>query len=171
MARQGSGRAHAFIVEALVLLALLALCSALILQVFGAAQAQSRHAHVLTMQTHIAANLAERFAANPQGVPVEVALDASGRDVGAGGVPAYRATLAIEQQQRDGGVLYECEVRVSSLQFGASIEPVSLQTARYVPGDVAGGVGAAGAATGAAGAAAAGTLQAGGGTLQAGGGQ
>ena len=112
--RRGTG----FLVEALLVLALLMACLAVFVRLFSAAQLEGLHANHISEAVIVATNCAEEFCADPTGVD-----GSSSRD-------GFDVTCEVTPTRRDGGTYYEAHIVVS-----ANDEKLyELDTSRYVSG-------------------------------------
>lgn len=143
----------AFVVEALILLAFLAGCLAVFMQLFGDATERGRQNVQLEAAVELASNRAEQFAASPLAGMESSAGDgrleqAAGAAGGAGG--------AADAAAADGDLVVTCDVTPEDLPAGVLYHAVigvwdgdelvyELATARYVSGAAAGDGDAAGA--------------------------
>ncbi len=150
----------AFVVEALILLAFLAGCLAVFMQLFGDASETGRQNVRLERAVEAASNRAEQFAANPLAgdvTPGEGGAYVSRDDAGDGLV----VECSIVPEPLEAGMLYRATIVVTD--GGEAV--YDLATARYVPasdGASAGSAPGANAGTAAAGGAPTGAAQGGG---------
>ncbi len=112
---------RALLVEALVLMAVLSCCLALLVQAFAVSAATAAGARDLTRATLAAADAAERFCADPAGAPASSSAD------------GLAVTLDRTQERRGTGTLWRAVVEVRP-QGDPSGEPLcTLETARFEP--------------------------------------
>ncbi len=112
---------RALLVEALVLMAVLCCCLVVMAQAFAVAADTSLAARDLTRASIVASDAAERFCADPAGVPVESSAD------------GLAVTLERTQERRDAGILWHAVIEVRP-EGQAGGEPLcSLETARFEP--------------------------------------
>lgn len=118
----GSGRTRAFIIEALLLTAVLAFCLAVLMSAFGRAIGASQQADELVRASAVAQSVAERFAADPEAVAAAgAAWDEDG----------FLVACAVGSTQQEGGTFWSASISVTD--DGA--DPlVSIETARFVAG-------------------------------------
>ncbi|MBQ9021969.1 MAG: hypothetical protein IJ113_08190 [Eggerthellaceae bacterium] len=124
---------RAFVIEALILLAFLAVSVAIILQLFAAAGVQSREAHKLSMSEHLATNMAESFAANPKSVPSIVYYDKDGNPVDEQRQATYSVESEVVPQRTEAGTLYSVHITVTNyeLRYDGNVL-YELDTKRYL---------------------------------------
>lgn len=124
---------RAFVVEALILLAFLAVAVAIILQLFAAAGVQSREAHKLSLSEHLATNTAEVFAANPRTAPTMVYYNAEGEPLETEVGAVYSVETTITPQSMEAGTLYTADIVVTNyeLRYDGNVT-YELQTKRYL---------------------------------------
>ena len=112
---------RALLVEALVLMAVLSCCLALLVQAFAVSAGAAADARDLTRATIAAADAAERFCADPAGVPAASSAD------------GLAVTLERTQERRATGTLWHAVVEVRP-EGDPSAEPLcTLETARFEP--------------------------------------
>lgn len=118
-ARRGFSRA--LLVEALVLMAVLCCCLAVMAQAFAVAADTSLAARDLTQASAAAADAAERFCADPAAVPAEASAD------------GLVITVERTQERRGTGILWHAVIEVRP-QGQPDAQPLcSLETARFEP--------------------------------------
>lgn len=129
-------RQRAFVLEAVVLTAFLALSMAVIVGVFGGALERGRQADELTVAVTLAGgaaeNGAEAFAADPaeaqDGSTYYVCEKGSVAQVDGPCAGAYEVRRSVESQPQDAGALYAATIQV--LRDGVQVYEV--QTSAYV---------------------------------------
>lgn len=115
----------AFLIEALLLLALLTGCVAVFMQLFAQANAMGTESASLSGAVQIASNEAETFAADPHTWGVgETSEDVDG----------YTVTRTVEAQDASHGTLYVATILVEAANDSSSEDAVTytLSTSRYV---------------------------------------
>ena len=124
---------RAFVVEALILLAFLAVAVAIVLQLFAAAGVQSREAHKLSLSEHLATNTAESFGVNPKTVPSIVYYDADGNPLENEKGAIYSVETTITPQRTEAGTIYTADIVVTNyeLRYDGNVT-YELQTKRYL---------------------------------------
>lgn len=117
----------AFLVEALLLLAVLTGCIAVFMQLYADASQISTQDAYLSRAVQLASNEAERFAADP------AAGDTSHDDLADGGY-SFRTKCSVTANETEAGTLYVANITVTRLdENNAEVEPdYSLTTSRYV---------------------------------------
>lgn len=124
---------RAFIIEALLLIAFLAVSVAIILQLFAAAGMHSQEAHRLSMSEHLATNAAESFGASPTTVEQTAYYDADGSKLNTGDAHAYSVETTVTSQRMSTGVMYNASIVVANHeQNDAGDVTYELQTQRYL---------------------------------------
>lgn len=124
---------RAFVVEALILLAFLAVSVAIILQLFAAAGVQSREAHKLSMSEHLATNAAESFAANPrQGSSMQY-FDAKGNLLESEKGAVFSVETSISPMRTEAGTMYAASIQVVNYELRVDGNVTyELETQRYL---------------------------------------
>ena len=121
-----------FIVEAMVLLVFLIASLAVFMQLFSASLQHSRESGELTDAVAAASSTAERFAADPQGVPAVAQ------------VGDLLVTCNVKPVKHERGTLYQADIRVYGASTDAADVAAILEAAE---GSEAGAADAAGTAT------------------------
>ncbi|WP_139650743.1 hypothetical protein [Raoultibacter phocaeensis] len=116
--RRSSWHGTAFIVEAMLLLAFLVGAIAVFMHLFADASAKGAENEDLSNAIVLAANSAERFASDPEGMAPETETD------------GFRVTCLVTPEETDGGTLYHADIAV----LRGEEEVYRLTTARYVSG-------------------------------------
>lgn len=107
----------AYLIEALFLLTILATAIAVFMSLFSLAAKRGNESAELGAATYAAANVAERFCADPTSAQAEYDED------------GYRVTCDVVPEATDAGTLYRATVTV----WSATGDPIyDLSTARYV---------------------------------------
>lgn len=109
----------AFIVEAIVLLALLAGCIALFMQLFSAALLKGAENENLSHAIVLATNSAERFAIDPEGAACETMTE-----------DGFLVLCSVSPEETEGGTLYRADIVVSN----STGDIYRLATAKYRSG-------------------------------------
>lgn len=124
---------RAFVVEALLLLAFLAVSVAIILQVFVAAGTMSRDAHTLSMSQHLAANAAEVFASNPTNAAGTAYYTTSGDALPGPSTAAFAVETSVDERPEGAGTTYFADISVFHLDGQETDQAAyQLQTQRYL---------------------------------------
>ncbi|MBQ9006590.1 MAG: hypothetical protein IJ092_09480 [Atopobiaceae bacterium] len=108
-----------YLIEALFLLTILATAIAVFMSIFSLAARRGNESAALDAATHAAANVAERFSADPTSAQAEYDED------------GYRVTCDITPEQTEAGTLYRAKVTVWA---DSGEELYAISTARYVSG-------------------------------------
>ncbi len=114
--RSTGHRGAAFLIEALVVLALLMASLAIFVQLFAKSQIKGLEANQLSQAVLIANDYAEEFSANPAGISDHKETD------------DLIATCKVQKSTHEAGTLYEATIEVSD----GSKTVYTLETARYV---------------------------------------
>ncbi len=107
----------AYLIEALLLLTILATAIAVFTSLFALAMRRGNESVELDRATHLATNVAERFVADPVGVLEEYEED------------GYRITCDVIPERTDSGVFYRAAITVWT---DANESLYTIETARYV---------------------------------------
>lgn len=110
---------RSFLMEAVILFAVLAACLAVIFSVDAAARATGTQADQLSRAVNLAQGQAEAFAADPQAAPTDATDD------------GLTASCAVEGEPTADGTLYHATITVTD-QVGSTV--YTLATSRYVGG-------------------------------------
>lgn len=113
---RGAHRGTAFLVEALVVLALLMASLSVFVRLFTSAQLVGLNATQASQAVLLATNKAEEFAADPTGVEKTTSQD------------GFTTTCEVTETRRTAGTLYDATITVSDERG----ELYELHTARYV---------------------------------------
>ena len=109
----------AFIVEAVFLLVFLAAATAIFVQSFALASAQSEQSLALSRAVAAAQQTAEHFAADPTRVAATDEID------------GMRVTCEITEEQHDNGTLYHATITVYASGTQSASPLYAIETARY----------------------------------------
>lgn len=124
---------RAFVVEALILLAFLAVSVAIVLQLFAAAGVQSREAHKLSLSEHLATNTAEAFGANPTAIESMVYYDADGNKLETDVGKVYSVETTVVPQRTTTGTMYSANIVVTNYELRYDGNVIyELETQRYL---------------------------------------
>lgn len=124
---------RAFTIEALILLAFLAVSVAIILQLFATAGIQSREAHKLSMSEHLATNAAESFGANPAAAAGTLYFDEEGMPLDEAKGAVFSVDTEVTSYQTQSGTMYEAAITVTNYQARVDGNVIyELDTARYL---------------------------------------
>ena len=115
--RAEPARESAYLIEALLLLTILATALAVFMSIFSLASRRGNESAMLDAATYAASNVAERFSADPTAAQQEYDED------------GYRVTCDVEPSPSRAGTLYRATITVWS---DAGEELYSISTARYV---------------------------------------
>ena len=108
----------ALIVEALILLAFIAACVTVFVQMYSYAYTTNSHDAQVVRAANLATNQAERFAANPSAIETSIEQD------------GYLVQTVVTPEKTANGTLYHATITVSAADAD---EPLyNLETARYV---------------------------------------
>lgn len=125
MVGKRTSRSSTSVLEAVILLVFLMVSIAVCVELFGVSSAQSSDARKLSAASSLASDVAERFAADPEGVPAVI----DGRDPIAEGGSGLTAHSTVRSVPTDAGILYTIDISVLD---GASDEVFSLSSSKYV---------------------------------------
>lgn len=118
----------AYLIEALFLLTILATAIAVFMSLFSLAVRRGNESVALDDATHLATNVAERFSADPTGVPEELHEE------------GYMVSCEVVPEQTAAGTLYRATISVwyddaNDGQLDSGAEPIyALEASRYVSG-------------------------------------
>lgn len=124
---QSTWHGTAFIIEALILLAFLAGCIAVFMQLFAHSHAMGSESAQLSQAVVMASNVAERFESDPTSISSgEVSTD----DLGLSDVEGFTVNCEITPETTGAGTIYNANIVVSK----DGSEVYSIQTAKYESG-------------------------------------
>lgn len=131
---------RAFVIEALILLAFLAVSVAIVLQLFAGAGVMSREAHKLSVSEHLATNAAESFGANPRVSNGTLYYDRDGNLVEGESGAAFSVETAVTPQRTAAGTMYSADITVVNYETRVDGNVTyRLKTQRYLSAIEGGG--------------------------------